>query len=166
MKSVLSASTVLAASLLAASISHAEVISFNTSKAYVGGGVNINRIDTFSGSDGEATGFQVFAGYEYGELFGFDVSGEIGFIDTENFYDGMNDEADGLWVSGVAVRGLPEIDTKLSAVVRCGLGLDGDDGMLMGFGAQYQVHPKVIVRAEYLNKDLTQSYQLNAAYQF
>ena len=166
MKTLLS-SIALASSLVAVNVqAETKTISFDTDKFYAGGGLSYNRIDSFSGSDGKANGLQVFAGYEYGQKSGFDLSGEVGFIQTDEFYSGTNVDADGLWVAGVATRALPEIDSRLSAVARLGFGIDGDDGLLMGFGAQYQVQPQIILRAEYLNKDLTQSYQVNAAYQF
>jgi len=63
-------------------------------------------------------------------------------------------------------KDLPEINNKLAALVRIGYGINGDDGLLMGFGAQLRLQPKAVVRLEYLNKDLTQSYQVNAVYQF
>jgi hypothetical protein len=140
----------------------------DTSRLYAGGGFHYNRIDTSSlgGVDGKATGLQGFAGYEMGNRNGFDLATEVGFIQSDEYIDGTNEDADGFWVSAVGKKDLPEVNSKLSAIARIGYGIGGDDGLFMGFGAQFQPQPKVIVRAEYLNKDLSQSFQLNAAYQF
>jgi hypothetical protein len=145
-----------------------KVVSFDLSKLYIGAGLNHNRIDSssmFGGSDGDANGFQLFAGYEYGNRNGFDLATEFGLIQTDNFYSG-GDDADGIWAAGVISKGLPEIDSNLAGLLRIGYGINGDDGIFMGFGAQYRIRPQSVVRLEYVNKDLTQSYQLNAVYEF
>jgi hypothetical protein len=144
------------------------IVSFDLSKLYSGVGFSHNRIDqsSFGGSDAKASGIQVFAGYEYGTRNSLDISAEAGLIQTGKFVTGFKEDADGVWVAGVVSKDLPEIDDKLSAIVRLGYGLGGDDGLLMGFGAQYRVLPQAFVRLEYLNKDLTQSYQVNAIYKF
>lgn len=143
-------------------------ITINPKQMYAGAGFNYNRIDgsTLGGSDADATGLQVFAGYKMGHRNGFDISSEIGFIQSEEWYNGTNEDADGLWVSGLANKPLPEIDSRLSAIARIGYGIGGDDGLFMGFGAQFKLHPQAFIRGEYLNKDLSQSFQVNAAYQF
>jgi opacity protein-like surface antigen len=137
-------------------------------KLYVGAGISHNRIDTSSlgGVDGKASGFQIFAGYEYGQRSGIDLSAEAGFIQSDEFYDGSDDDADGVWAAGVATKDLPEINNNLSAIARLGYGLGGDDGLLMGFGAQYRLNQQALLRLEYVNKDLSQSYQLNAVFKF
>ncbi len=156
----------LSQSVLAEDAKH--IVSFDLNKFYAGAGFSHNRIDTssvFGGSDGSASGMQVFAGYEYGNRNGFDISTEAGLIQTDEFFT-SGEDANGIWVAGVVSKDLPEIDDKLSAIVRLGYGVNGDDGLLMGFGAQYRVLPQAFVRLEYLNKDLTQSYQANAIYKF
>lgn len=135
-------------------------------KLYLGAGISHNRIDSFSGTDGKASGFQIFAGYEYGQRSGIDIAAEAGFIQSGEFYDGSNEDADGIWAAAVASKDLPEINEKLAAIARLGYGLGGDDGLLMGFGAQYRVNPQALLRLEYVNKDLSQSYQLNAVFKF
>ncbi len=157
----------LSASVLAEETKN--IVSFDLNKFYAGAGFSHNRIDTSSmidgAKDGKASGAQVFAGYEYGSRNGFDISTEAGLIQTGDFFTGSED-ADGVWLAGVVSKDLPEIDDKLSAIVRLGYGLGGDDGLLMGFGAQYRLLPQAFVRLEYLNKDITQSYQVNAIYKF
>ncbi|GAA6134015.1 hypothetical protein NBRC116188_08040 [Oceaniserpentilla sp. 4NH20-0058] len=137
-------------------------------KFYAGAGFSHNRIDLSSvGSrDGKANGFQVFGGYDYDQRNGIDIAFEAGFIQSGEFFDGSSEDADGIWGAAVIKKDLPEIKDKLSGIARLGYGLGGDDGLLMGFGAQYQLNPKAFLRLEYVNKDLTQSYQVNAVYHF
>ena len=145
-----------------------EAAKIDMKKVYVGAGINHNRIDTSSlgSTDGKASGFQMFAGYEYGEVSGIDIAAEAGFIQSGEFYTGSDEDADGIWAAGVATKHLPEINDKLSAIARLGFGLGGDDGLLMGFGGQYRLNPQALLRLEYVNKDLSQSYQLNAVFEF
>ena len=135
-------------------------------KLYLGAGISHNRIDSFSGTDGKASGFQLFAGYDYGQRSGIDLAVEAGFIQSGEFYDGSSEDADGIWAAGVASKDLPEINNKLAAIARLGYGLGGDDGLFMGLGAQYRLNTQALMRLEYVNKDLSQSYQLNAVFQF
>lgn len=169
MKKLLSAS-LLALCLSQAALAQPEsnIISFDISKLYAGAGFNHNRIDSspFGIKDGSASGMQVFAGYEYGTRNGFDIASEAGLMQTDKFYTGSNDDADGIWAAAVVKKDLPEVNDKLAALIRLGYGLGGDDGLLMGFGAQYRLQPQAFVRLEYLNKDITQSFQVNAVYEF
>ena len=135
-------------------------------KLYLGAGISHNRIDSFSGTDGKASGFQLFAGYDYGQRSGIDLAAEAGFIQSGEFYDGSSEDTDGIWAAGVASKDLPEINNKLAAIARLGYGLGGDDGLFMGLGAQYRLNTQALMRLEYVNKDLSQSYQLNAVFQF
>lgn len=135
-------------------------------KLYLGAGISHNRIDSFSGTDGKASGFQLFAGYDYGQRSGIDLAAEAGFIQSGEFYDGSSEDADGIWAAGVASKDLSEINNKLAAIARLGYGLGGDDGLFMGLGAQYRLNTQALMRLEYVNKDLSQSYQLNAVFQF
>jgi hypothetical protein len=165
----LAISTVLSGSVLAeAPTAQASdnKIAIDTSKLYAGFGLSHNRVDysSFGASDLKATGYQLFAGYEYGNKKGFDILAEVGIIKSESLFPGQ--DVDGIWIAGVVKKELPEINNKLAALVRIGYGINGDDGLLMGFGAQLRLHPQAVVRLEYLNKDLTQSYQVNAVYQF
>lgn len=145
-----------------------EQTNIDMKKIYLGAGISHNRIDTSSmgGTDGKASGFQVFAGYDYGQRSGIDIAAEAGFIQSGEFYDNSDEDADGVWAAAVASKDLPEINEKLAAIVRLGYGLGGDDGILMGFGAQYRVNRQALLRLEYVNKDLSQSYQLNAVFKF
>ena len=167
--------TLLSATLLALGLSQpclaqeaSNIVSFDINKFYAGAGFSHNRIDqsSFGGKDVSASGVQVFAGYDYGTRNGFDISTEAGLIQTGAFFAGSKEDADGIWAAAVVKKDLPEIDDKLAALIRLGYGLGGDDGLLMGFGAQYRLQPQAFVRLEYLNKDITQSFQVNAIYKF
>lgn len=168
MKLFISALSILAICFGQCTLAEEVKTNTNLKKIYVGAGFNHNRIDSssFGGSDSKANGFQVFAGYEYGQRSGIDISAEAGLIQTGELIDSTGEDADGIWVAGVAKKDLPEIHKNLTGIARLGYGLSGDDGILMGFGAQVRVHPQAFIRLEYVNKDLTQSYQLNAVYKF
>lgn len=140
---------------------------------YVGGGINYNSIDLeplFSGADREtAMGFQLFAGLPIASsIAGFKTFAEVGFFQTEsfNFGGGNKERVRGIWGAGVLQRDLSEIDPNLYALVRAGVEVGDDDGVFMGFGAGYRMSSKVDLRAEFLNKDLLTSYQLNALVRF
>ncbi len=136
---------------------------------YAGLGFSHNRVDleTFGGSSESASGSQFFGGYKMGQRNGFDLSLELGYMETGSFDDDLpEDDLAGVWLAGLAKKNLPEIDSRLSALVRGGVDLGDDDGLIMGFGAEFKVHPRIFLRAEYLNKDITQSYQFNAGFEF
>lgn len=144
-------------------------IIINLDKLRVGVGFNYNRIDNSSLSsekDGKASGSQVFFGYTLGNRYGTETSVEAGYIKSGELYDNTDIDVNGFWGSAVVRKPLPEIREDLSALVRIGVGLQGDDGLFVGFGVQYDIHPNVFVRLEYLNKDLTQSYQANLGFSF
>lgn len=169
MKKILSTAIMaLALSQPALASEQANIVSFDLSKLYAGAGFNHNRVDISSigGTDSTASGTQIFVGYEYGTRNGFDIAAEAGLIQTDDFSNLGNEDADGIWAAAVVKKDLPEINDKLAAIVRMGYGIGGDDGLLMGFGAQLRVHPQAFLRLEYLNKDLTQSFQINTAYEF
>lgn len=139
---------------------------------YVGGGINYNSIDLdsiFSGLDREtAPGFQLFAGLPIpSSITGFNTFAEFGYFQTDTFnFAGQKERVRGVWGAGVLQRDLNEIDPNLYALARAGLEVGDDDGVFMGIGAGYRVNSKVDVRAEFLNKDLLTSYQLNALIRF
>ncbi|EAT11454.1 porin family protein [Bermanella marisrubri] len=144
-------------------------ITINLDKLRVGVGFNYNRIDNSSLSsakDGKASGSQVFFGYALGNRYGTETSIEAGYIKSGELYDNSDIDVNGFWGSAVVRKPLPEIREDLSAIARIGVGLKGDDGLFVGIGAQYDIHPNVFVRLEYLNKDLTQSYQANLGFSF
>lgn len=138
-----------------------------TQKVYAGVGISHNRVDFEAfGSDVEtAGGMQIFAGVKTGSRNGFDLAVEAGYMDTADFSH-TDEDLSGVWFSGVAKRTLSEVDGRLAGIARVGVDLGDDDGIFMGFGAEFKLAPAVFVRAEYLAKDISQSYQLNAGFEF
>lgn len=180
MKNILAASVLAASTQLAFSDDYDNQNTHYNNKEtqvptglYIGGGINYNSIDLgsmFSGTDREtAGGFQLFAGLPIkSSISGFKTFAEVGFFQTECFDFGANNKerVRGIWGAGVLQRDLNEINPNLYALARAGLEVGDDDGVFMGFGAGYRVSPEVDVRAEFLNKDLLTSYQLNALVRF
>lgn len=141
--------------------------------SYVGGGVNYNDMDLGSvidGADNEtATGIQFFAGLPLeNNIEGFETFAEVGYLRTSefDFGPGAKEKVTGIWGSAVMTKDLNELDPNLYGLARIGIDLGDDDGLFMGIGAGYRVAPKVEVRAEFVNKDLISSYQLNALIKF
>jgi hypothetical protein len=140
---------------------------------YVGGGVSYNDLD-FNSIDNDAnnetaTGIQVFAGIPItNTIRNIETFAEVGFFRTSSFDFGPRNKERVTGVSGSVVlqRDLNEVNPNLYALARVGLEIGDDDGVLMGFGAGYRITPKVEVRAEFANKDLISSYQLNALVRF
>ena len=140
---------------------------------YVGGGINYNDLDVgsiFPGDNNEtAFGFQVFAGIPIASsIEGFKTFAEAGYFQTSSFKlaPGVKEKVTGIWGAGILQRDLNEIDPNLYGLARIGLEIGDDDGIFMGIGAGYRISPKVDVRAEFVNKDLLSSYQLNALIRF
>jgi hypothetical protein len=143
-----------------------EKIQIRLDKLYVGGGVSQNVIDSpFGGSNLDASGFSLFAGYTLNDdIEQVDTSVELGYSQTGDFVG--NNDISGVWLSAVAQKHLPEIDHRLSALARAGVDFGDDDGMFMGFGAAFQLIPQLDIRAEFINKDASTVYQLAAIYKF
>ena len=158
----------LALTSLVASVNASAEEPMTLQNLYAGAGFSHNRVDleSFNGDVETASGWQFFGGVKAGQRNGFDLAVELGYMSTSDFVSGVDSDAKGVWVAGVAKKQLAEVDPRLSAIARLGVDLGDDDGLFMGFGAEIKVHPKVFIRGEYLNKDLIQSYQLNAGYEF
>ena len=136
----------------------------------MGGGVAYNDWD---GSVVEnSIGWQLFAGYDLDldlvEKMGTAV--EIGLWssgDTElKSCPGGSCDVDGetgMWIN--AVVDYPVID-KVSAAARLGLDIGGDDGLMIGIGAGYDVKSNITIRGEYVIRDDINGFQLNAFYHF
>jgi hypothetical protein len=140
---------------------------------YAGGGVNYNDLDfgsVFDGAGNEsAMGFQLFAGLPLeNNIEGFDTFFEAGYFRTSDFDFGfgVKEKVTGIWGSAVMTKDLNEINPNLYAIGRAGIDLGDDDGLFMGIGAGLRVNPQVDLRAEFVNKDLITSYQLNAIFRF
>lgn len=140
---------------------------------YVGGGLSYNNLDIGSivsgASNKSATGFQLFAGLPLNNAIqGINTYAELGLFQTQkfDFGPGSKDDVTGISGSVVLEKDLSEIDSRLYALARLGLEVGDDDGIFMGIGAGFRLTPKVEVRAEFVNKDLISSYQMNALIRF
>lgn len=141
-------------------------INFEINNLYIGGGFSNNIIDSpFTAGNSDATGFSVFAGYELSnDIKQIDTSIEAGYSQTRDFF--ADNDIKGIWISGVAQKALPEIDSRLSAIARLGLDLGDDDGLFIGAGAAFMIMPRAEARVEYINKDATTVYQLSGIFKF
>lgn len=136
---------------------------------YIGGGLGINSLDPFD----DATGFQIFGGYELGDMGvqGVKFSVEAGYMDTGDFelevtlpiIGTITQEASasGIWATGVAAYAAsPEIDI----LGRLGLDFGDDDGLMLGFGVGYNFNKQMQLRGEYVIRDNIDSLQVNFVY--
>lgn len=150
--------------VLASISSGAFAATLEQDRMYLGGGIADNEVDNES-----ATGYQFFAGYELpvntGEV---DTAVEIGFRDSGD-YDvntpagNREEDADGVWVNGVASVPLAE---RIDLVGRAGVDFGDDDGLMAGAGVGVDVTDRVEVRGEYVARDETDSVQANLLYRF
>ncbi len=150
----------------AALTAHAEDGSL-AGKLYLGGGFNQNVIDSPWGGSEDATGFTLFGGmYFDNSIQGLNSSVEIGYNDTEDFYDNSDTDIKGPWAAVVGEKFLPEVDPRLSVLGRIGIDFGDDDGLLLGAGVGFHPVEKVGLRAEFINKDASSVYQLSALVHF
>ncbi|WP_430460090.1 outer membrane beta-barrel protein [Thalassolituus sp. LLYu03] len=165
MRTILPVSTALA--LMASASAFAEP-SFDVSKLYIGGSVSHNVVDSpFGGSSVDAPGVSVFAGYEIpNDIAQVETAIEVGYTQTDDFFNGSNSDISGLWVAGVAQKDLPEISPNLFGIARFGLDIGDDDGLLLGAGAGLHLTPVIDARAEYINKDASSVYQASFIVKF
>lgn len=161
MKKILCVSLLLTTTCL-----HAEQPPLDISKLYVGASLTHNVIDSpFGGRDLDANGVGLFAGYEFdNDMDQINTYLEVGYSQTDDFFD--NEDINGLWVSGLLQKTLPEIDPRLSVLARLGLDFGDDDGLFLGAGGAFQLTPHFSMRAEYINKDATTVYQLGGVIHF
>lgn len=134
-------------------------------RVYLGGGLGFNNLPGF----GSATGFQLFAGYEFDFKLNDDISTalELGYMDTGDFsqYKGFNSNEDvkGLWFA--AVESVP-LSSKTDMLVRLGFDFGDDDGILLGTGLQYKFNTKLALRMEYVARQNVNSLQANVLFKF
>jgi hypothetical protein len=137
---------------------------FDTSKLFYGAGLSLNEV---SGSD-TGTGFQIFGGYRFGEFAPkWQADVEVGYMDTGNmdidipFLGSVSARAKGLWSTGVARYIL---NPQVELLGRAGFDFGDDDGLMLGFGAGYNVNRNVKLRGEYVIRDNVDSIQFNFVY--
>lgn len=134
----------------------------------LGGSLSQNVIDSpFGGSNVDATGLSIFAGYELdNDIDQVKTTVEVGYTQTDDFFNGPDSDISGFWFAGVAEKQLPEINPNLFAIARLGLDIGDDDGILLGAGAGFHLTPKLDVRGEYINKDASSVYQASFVLNF
>ncbi|WP_303902474.1 porin family protein [Thiohalomonas denitrificans] len=133
---------------------------------YVGGGISNNSI---SGWD-SAVGFQVFGGYNFGEIFGvekLDFLGEAGYMQTNDLERSniwyRSRSYSGLWTTGGVAY---PINPQWSVLGRAGFDFGDDDGLMVGGGAAFHVDRNLEFRGELVERDHITSFQINAVYGF
>jgi len=138
---------------------------FQQQNLYAGGGVTLNSL---SGYD-DATGFQIFAGYNLGQHFNtgpFSIAAEVGYLSTGDFDNHSNrpdTEHEGVWLTGVLGYALTE---RFQFIGRAGMDFGDDDGPMFGLGAGYALSNNLELRGEYVARDNINSTQANLAYHF
>ena len=171
MKKTLSASLVLASTLLATNSYAAEI--FNTDAVYAGGGLSVNSL-----SDSDfSRGYQVFAGLPLNVEFanvksavevGYMDSGDISTCTDHQIVNGIvipstcvKENVAGVWLNYVATMQLTD---SFKGIARAGLDFGDDDGVMVGVGAEYGVTDKIDLRGEYVSRDTLDSVQMNLVY--
>lgn len=140
---------------------------FDPQQLYFGGGISQNEV---AASD-EGTGYQLFAGYRFGELArNIRLDAEAGYLDTGDMevrvgpppFGGARDvRAKGLWATGV-VRFI--LNPQAELLTRAGLDFGDDDGLMVGLGVGFNLSPQVQMRFEYVERDNVDSFQVNFAF--
>jgi outer membrane protein with beta-barrel domain len=137
---------------------------FDQRRLFFGAGLSSNSV---SGFDNNATGFQFFGGYNFGEFAPkFQVDAEVGYMDSGKFKKDffgqtVQDSAKGLWATGVArYMATPQVEL----IARLGYDFGDDDGLMAGIGAGYIVNPHLKLRLEYVARDNIDSIQFNVVF--
>jgi outer membrane protein with beta-barrel domain len=137
---------------------------FDQRRLFFGAGLSSNSV---SGFDNNATGFQLFGGYNFGEFAPkFQVDAEVGYMDSGKFKKDffgqtVQDSAKGLWATGVARY---MVAPQVELIARLGYDFGDDDGLMAGIGAGYIVNPHLKLRAEYVVRDNIDSIQFNVVF--
>jgi hypothetical protein len=140
---------------------------------YFGGGISSNDLE---GWGENATGFQIFGGYELdmvklGEL---KSAIEVGYMDSGEWEEetcvdtflgpycvSATAEAKGVWANYVIGY---DFSPVVTGIARAGLDFGDDDGFMFGAGLGFNVAPQFEIRAEYVARDHIDSLQANFVY--
>ncbi len=148
--------------LLAAASNLTFAEEYRRNNLYIGGGVNFNSFGF-----GNATGIQVLGGYRFNAKLNGDISSavEIGYMDSGNFdnniFGNNNNDAQGVWLA--MVESVP-VSNKVDALVRVGVDLGDDDGLMVGAGMGYNFNSQTSLRTEYVVRDNINSFQFNVLF--
>lgn len=146
--------------LLAAAAQNNGNIMIKRDSIYLGAGIGFNSLPGV----GNSVGAQLLAGYQFDFRINGDISTavELGYMDTGDFdrylSPGYHRDAEGVWLNVVESVG---INQKLDLLVRAGLDLGDDDGLMAGAGFGYKFNNKVSWRTEYVVRDHVDSFQFN-----
>lgn len=137
---------------------------FDQKNLYFGAGLGSNEL---SGWD-DATGFQVFGGYRFGEVAkNVNLALEVGYMDSGDFdtshpvFGTLKTSAEGLW--STAVFEMP-LGPQASLLGRIGLDFGDDDGLMIGIGMGFNLNKQMQLRGEYVERDNISSLQFNFVY--
>ncbi len=167
----------LTTGLFAAQTAYAANSGLKEENFYFGAGVGMNDADDAftdvpGGSVDDATGFQIFVGYDTGVKAGpTNLAVEIGYMDSGDFDVEVtvpilgtiksSDSASGLWAT--AVFDAP-INKDFSVLGRIGMDFGDDDGLMFGVGAGFKLNRQWGLRGEYVIRDNINSLQVNLLY--
>lgn len=136
---------------------------FDTNRLFFGAGISQNDA---SGTD-EGTGFQIFGGYEFGEVAqNIRLDAEVGYMDSgdlcvDTFLGEFCDDATGLWATGV---GRLALNPQFDLIGRLGFDFGDDDGLMFGIGGGFNVNKQTQLRLELVERDEISSLQFNFVY--
>ena len=136
----------------------------DTGRLFFGAGISQNDA---SGASDEGTGYQLFGGYEFGQVaqnVALDL--EVGYMDSGDIKYCIasvcgEDNATGLWATGV---GRLQLNPQFELLARAGLDFGDDDGLMVGVGAGFNVNKQTQLRFELVERDDISSLQLNFVY--
>lgn len=160
--------TALAFVVLGMALSGTALASDREGEIRAGGGINHNSASGISNE----IGFQIYGGYNFGELFGVD---DLDFLVEGGYWNsGMEfvectpmgcttQDVDGIWATGgVAFR----FSDDISFLGRAGLDFGEDDGLMIGGGAAYHMTQELDLVGEVVLRDNVTSLQFNVTYGF
>jgi len=141
----------------------------DTGRLFFGAGISQNDAN---GASDEGTGFQIFGGYEFGQVaqnvaldleVGYMDSGDIKGCATVPFFGRVcaEDDAKGVWATGV---GRLQLNPQFELLARAGFDFGDDDGFMVGIGGGFNVNKQTQLRLELVERDDISSLQLNFVY--
>lgn len=129
-------------------------------KMSIGAGLARNSADDQSGNNYHETGFQFFGAYDLDRvnlIEGADSSVEVGYMDYGFSYG----DDGGLWTTYVLDGAIRD---NLGWLMRLGLDLGDDSGLMFGAGIGIKVNSATQLRVEYVIRDDIDSFQFNLLY--
>lgn len=138
---------------------------FDSTRIFFGGGISSNEVN----SSDNGTGFQIFAGYGFGEVApNINIDAEVGYMDTGDMETRVtipgfgtvtaDGNAQGLWATAV---GRLSLNPSFDLLARAGFDFGDDDGFMIGIGGGLNISRQLQTRLEYVQRDNVDSLQLN-----